>query len=332
MMRDEVNVSNRDVWGLSGLAVGLVLAGIGFILQSSSATSRALGATAIVLGAAIPLGAWIRAVAYANRNRRSTESQNVVESLERSTSTILSTFDTSVQSLESALNRLNEQNDARFLPQGFIGLQRASLVLDGNQEIGNERIRMASLGHLPSHMRTNPLALDRGELLYDNWEPPHLVAEYVDLVNRRSDALKRFIESGGIVREIYYKASLTKYVETQSTLHDNIMDPHDEIIERLNTVLAYLRRKNYSISLLDGKGDALGPHFILKKGVGLVLDLRTTETNKHFTRTIDGLYTETPETLRAFEEKFELMWQPTTRNEARAFIAGLISQLGASKV
>ena len=219
------------------------------------------------------------------------------------------------------------RNDARFLPEGFIGLQKQGLVLDEDQQIGADRVRMAILGHLPSHMRLNDLTEERGRQLYENWEPPHLVADYVSLINRRSWALKRFVDSGGVVRDIYDKVKLAQYVAQGSTFHDKVLDPSEEILERLRRLLHYVERPNYYICLVGDEEDRPGPYFLLKQRVGLVIDLRTAETQAHFTKSLDGLYTDSAIALDGFEEKFRLTWRPTEKDEVRDLLANFVRQL-----
>jgi hypothetical protein len=61
--------------------------------------------------------------------------------------------------------------------------------------------------------------------------------------------------------------------------------------------------------------------------VGLVIDLRTTETQAHFTRSLDGLYTDSAVALEGFEEKFRLTWRQTEKTEVRTFLLNLIREI-----
>jgi hypothetical protein len=139
--------------------------------------------------------------------------------------------------------------------------------------------------------------------------------------------LRRFVESGGVVREIYDKTKLSQYVAQGYTFHDRIVDPSDEILERLRALIHYLHKSNYYICLVEEGEDQPGPYFLLKQGVGLVIDLRNTETQKHFTKSLDGLYTDSPIALDGFEEKFRLVWRHMEKDNVLDFLSGLIKDI-----
>lgn len=297
---------------LSGGAT-LLVGGVTLLLTLENTPGRTAGVLCITLAFVIPAAFWIQAAFVAERAQVRTSVDSAVEKLQSYN-----------RNLEETARRLGVRNDARFLPEGFIGLQKQSLVLEEDTQTGPERVRMAVLGHLPSHMRLTELSDERGRQLYDNWEPPHLIADYVRLVNRRSSALRRFLDTGGIVREIYDKAKLSQYVAKGSTFHDKIQDPPDEIIERLRTLIHFIAKPNYYISLVGDDQDRPGPHLLLKQGVGLVVDLRTAETQKHFTKSLDGLYTDSPVVMEGFEEKFSLAWRQIEKDQVRDFLENLV--------
>jgi len=196
-------------------------------------------------------------------------------------------------------------NDARFIKDGFIGLQKQINILESSQNIGKGYERLAVLGHLPSFMRLNPLTEEIGRILYYNWEPEYYIPDYVDLVNQRADFFKSYIDSGGISRDIFFKNSISKYVQNRFTFHDKNEDPLEEIEERINTLIHYNKKKNYFLYLLEEEKTV--PKFLLKTKIGLVVDLRTTEVNKHFTHSIDGLFTQSDEIIKEFSRKFSNM-------------------------
>jgi hypothetical protein len=175
-------------------------------------------------------------------------------------------------------------------------------------------------------MRLEPLTEKVGKALYYNWEPPHYIPEYVNLVNQRAQAFRAFIEKGGIVREIYEKSKIQQYVMKGFTFHDRVVDPTEEIEERLRALLRYLDSQNYYISLLEDETDRPGHHFLLKSNVGLVIDLRTTDIQRHFTQSLEGLYTDSQPILEQFERKFAIAWKQSDKSEVRNFIEDLLLQ------
>jgi hypothetical protein len=324
-------MSAKPNWGVISVAVTIALTGITIDVTLKSEGGRVVGGILTGLGFGLLLVWYLRELASAERIRLTSEANEAAERLQSASSGILAQFEGGVRNLADTLEKFGAQNDARFLPNGFIGLQARCLALDDDPQVGHDRVRMAILGHLPSHMRINDLSIERGGKLYDNWEPPHLIDDYVSLLNRRSSALRRFIDSGGVVREIYDQVKLEQYVQHGYSFHDKVVDPRDEIIERLQALLYYIAKPNYFISIVSPDDDRPGPYFLLKQGVGLVVDLRTTESHKHFTRSLDGLYTVSPKALEAFEEKFSLTWRATLKDDARVFITGLITELQGSQ-
>lgn len=301
--------------GFLGVAATLLVGGIALLVVDNTPAQTA-GVICVALAFIIPASFWLHSAFSAERRDLRDSVDNAVTQVVSYTS-----------ALQDTAKRLGIQNDARFLPEGFLGLQKQSLVLEEDPQTGPDRVRMAVLGHLPSHIRLEDLNEERGRQLYDNWEPPHLVSDYVRLVNRRSSALRRFLDSGGIVREIYDKTKLSQYVAIGSTFHDKIQDPKEEILERLRAILHFIDKSNYYICLVGGQEDAPGPHFLLKQGVGLVMDIRTAETQKHFTKSLDGLFTDSLEIMNGFEEKFRMSWRQIEKDKAREFLEGLIATL-----
>jgi hypothetical protein len=230
--------------------------------------------------------------------------------------------------LEEVGNKLNLLNDARFIPDGFIGLQRQSILLELNTDTGNDRVRMAIMGHLPSYMRLKPLDETTGKKLYHNWEPPHYIPEYIELTNKRKKAFDTFLENNGVVREIYEKDKIQQYVTQHSTFHDKVEDPIEEIKERLEALKFYINKyPNYYICLLESETDHSRHHFLLKQNVGLVLDLRTTDIKSHFTKSLEGLFTDSKSTLEQFEQRFSSAWVQQEKLDTIAFIDGLLATL-----
>ncbi len=132
------------------------------------------------------------------------------------------------------------------------------------------------------------------------------------------------------MREIYDKDNITQYVQQGFTIFDKIIDPIEEVRERVQALLALVERPNYYVSLLGQEHDERpSQYFLLKQEVGLVIDLRTNQTRKHFTKSIDGLHTESDAAMNAYEEKFQLMWNGTDRSTAKAFLENLIKQTHA---
>jgi len=316
-------------WGVVGISLTLVATGVTLLVAVSDDAALVAAVVSIVLGTLLPIVFWFRTSFFAERARAEAAISASTESLERFSSGVVSTLAEYTRSMEDTASRLGVMNDARFLPEGFIGLQKQCLVLDEEPQVGQDRVRMSILGHLPSHMRLNDLSEERGRLLFENWEPPHLVSDYVNLINRRSAALRKFVDSGGVVREIYDREKLTQYVAQGSTFHDRVQDPSEEIAERLQTLMHYIQRPNYYVCLTSDE-DRPGPYFLLKQGVGIVIDLRTTETQKHFTKSLDGLYTDSPIALDGFEDKFTLNWRQTEKDKVRDFLTGLLNELGSS--
>lgn len=366
MADTDTSVNSTTTWGVVGLGAVLVSVGLPLILTSDAASVRVLGAACMIVGFLAPT-LWLLRVSF-NQERSALvrETQRLVTGLEATrqelvdfvqqqraeaqepgdapqtwratTDEVLTRLADTVSNLRTAFPLGASENDARFITRGFIGLQTQSLRLDEDDLIGPNHERMAILGHLPSHVRLTEMSLERAEKLYDNWEPPYLVPDYVRLVNRRSKAMRAFLDNGGYVREIYHQAQFSHYVEHGNTFHDLVKDPPVEIIERLNGLLEFLKYPNYSICILGKEEDRPGPYFLLKQGVGLVVDLRTTETDRHFTKSLDGLYTEAPEALQGFAEKFTLTWPRrdhssqhdyTDRTTVRRFLNDLVAQLSA---
>jgi hypothetical protein len=229
------------------------------------------------------------------------------------------------KNLYTLAEKVGISSDAKFIPDGFIGLQRQAIMIESNLEIGDDYVRMAIHGHLPSYMRIAPISDERARLLYVNWKPPHFVPEYHKLINQRREAFDSFLNKGGIVREIINKDSLVRYVKSKVALHDDILDPHQEIEERLSALLYYMKKKNYYVSFLEKEYNF--PRFLLKSNVGLVVDIRTSGEEHHFTRSIDGLYSKSEAVMDEFERKFESIWQSPNPSEDKEFIESLLKEL-----
>ena len=228
--------------------------------------------------------------------------------------------------LSNIISRSSIDNDALFIRDGYIGLQKQINILESSSEIGNGNVRMCISGHLPSYMRLKDLSNDMGSKLYKSWKPPNMVKVYVDLINQRRHAFQNFIEKGGIARDIFYKNDIYEYIHDGCTFHDNVEDPIEEMEERISALLSYIKHDNYYICLIDEKRTS--PNFLLKQGYGLVVDMRTTEVDAHFTNTVDGLYTNSKDIIKEFERKFELNWHPdhqTNKRDIERFLQDLLS-------
>jgi len=226
----------------------------------------------------------------------------------------------------------NVINDARFISDGFIGLQKQINTIESSVTSGRGYERLAVLGHLPSFMRINPLKEAVGRILYYNWEPEYYIPDYVKLVNERSQFFKAYIENGGISRDIFFKKSISNYVNHRFTFHDKNEDPIEEIEERLKTLKHYNRERNYYLYLIEEEKTV--PKFILKTNVGLVIDLRTTEVNKHFTHSIDGLFTQSDDIIREFTRKFSNLIDSQNINRVQAndeFLSDLLDKIQSFK-
>jgi hypothetical protein len=313
-----------------GLSATFVVGGVTLLLATSGSPARVAGVLIIAVGVLIPVILWLNAVFMAERAAADTAINATTAQLGALSENVISKLQSYTQAMNDTADRLGVQNDARFLPEGFIGLQRSCLALDEDTQVGPDRVRMAIMGHLPSYMRLNELTDERGRRLYENWEPPHLVSDYVRLINRRSAALRKFVEAGGVVREIYDETKLSQYAARGWTFHDRVKDPPDEILDRLRALIHYLAKPNYYICMLGEDEDRPGPYFLLKERVGLVIDLRTTETQKHFTKSLDGLYTNSPTALEGFEEKFRLTWRQTEKDKVLDFLSGLVRKISAA--
>lgn len=309
-----------------GISATFVIGGVTLLLSIPSTAAKVAAVVAIAAGFLLPVILWLNAAFIAERASVNAVINDTSARLDSQCKSVISQLESYTQAMNDTASRLGVRNDARFLPEGFIGLQKSFLILDEDSQLGPDRVRMAVLGHLPSHMRLNDLTEERGRRLYENWEPPHLVADYVSLINRRSRALRRFMDSGGVVREIYDKAKLSQYVAQGYSFHDKVQDPSDEIRERLRALIHYLAKPNYYICLAEDDEDQPGPYFLLKQGVGLVIDLRNTETQAHFTKSLDGLYTDSPIALGGFEEKFRLNWHQTEKDKVLEFLSGLVGE------
>ena len=233
--------------------------------------------------------------------------KDIGESLAEHVSLLNTNIQEYTNSLKDTCDKIGMQNNGRFVPRGFIGLQEQANMLEKDPNFGSDYVRKAVLSHLPSYMRLNDLSEERGKLLFYNWEPPNLIPKYVEITNKRKEALKQFIERNGIVREIYDANKISRYVRNKFTFHDNIKDPVEEIKERLKALLHYLGYQNFYLGLI--KDEYTGPRYILKNNVGLLIDLRSTEIDAHFTKSIDGIYTEAPELLNEFDRKFSNIWK-----------------------
>ena len=222
----------------------------------------------------------------------------------------------------------NDENNAKFILDGFIGLQRQINILESSLSVDRGYERLAILGHLPSFMRLNDLSVEIGMSLYLNWEPEYVIPEYVELVNQRAEYFRSYIEKGGIARDIFFKPSIQNYVENRFTFHDKNEDPASEIQERLEALLYFNKKPNYFLYLLDEEKAV--PKFLLKTKVGLVIDLRTTEVNKHFTHSIDGLFTQADDILKEFSRKFSNLIESQKVNRVTAnqnFLQGLLNKV-----
>ncbi len=181
-------------WGIVGLASALVLGGVSLMVASDRAVALVAGAVMLGSGVVLLVVHMVVALFLRERERVSTSAQSALDVIQHSTAGIMTTFEGGVAQLERVAERIGVQNDARFVPEGFVGLLQQCLVLDSDLRTGARHVRMAVHGHLPSHVRIAPLTEARGAVLYDNWEPPHLVTRYVELVNLRYAALRKFLD------------------------------------------------------------------------------------------------------------------------------------------
>lgn len=226
----------------------------------------------------------------------------------------------------------NVINDAMFISDGFIGLQKQINTIESSVTSGRGYERLAVLGHLPSFMRLSPLKEEVGRILYYNWEPEYYIPDYVKLVNERSKFFREYIDNGGISRDIFFKKSISNYVSHRFTFHDKNEDPIEEIEERLNTLKHYNKKRNYYLYLIEEEKTV--PKFILKTNVGLVIDLRTTEVNKHFTHSIDGLFTQSEDIIKEFTRKFSNLIDNQNINRVEAndkFLSELLDKIQSFK-
>lgn len=314
-------------WGIVALASALVLSGVPLMVASDRTGAIVAGAVISGSGSVMVVVYIVVALFMRERGRVTASATSALDVIQQSTDGIITNFEEGVAQLNKVVERMGILNDARFVPEGFIGLQEQCLVLDSDLRTGARHVRMAVHGHLPSHVRTARLTEARGAGLYDNWEPPHLVTRYVELVNLRYESLKKFLDDGGVVREIYDKDKIAQYAKQGFTIYDKIIDPVEEIRERINALLALVQRPNYYVSLLGQEHDERpSQYFLLKQDVGLVIDLRTNQTRKHFTKSIDGLYTNSATAMAGYEEKFQLMWNGTEKSVATAFLENLIKE------
>lgn len=266
--------------------------------------------------------------------------KNRMESISTSINTKLDNFSTNIiTGLNDHFNKYKEvientgiENDAKFIKEGFIGLQKKINTIENSSGTGDEFVRMAVLGHLPSYMRLNDLTIEMGRKLYSSWEPPYLVTTYIQLVNQRKHAFNNFMQNGGVARDIFLKQELEDYVRNGCTFHDSVEDPVEEIEERINALLRYIEMPSYWICLLDEHKKT--PNYIMKEQTGIVIDLRTTELKRHFTDSIDGLYSSSPKILHEFRRKFQMNWpndRQSDKNEIKKFLRGLLNNVQAYK-
>lgn len=326
---------------LLGIFASLIVAGVG-ILSTSGGTTPASGGTAAAV-AIILIGIGIIALVLINiyelrrgllerlsneYSRLNTISESLAGQLQAAATGITDVVQDHTRTLEHVAGQLGVQNDARFVPTGFIGLQRESIELENASVPGRETpLRMGVFGHLPSHVRTAPLDRDTGAKLYHNWEPPHLIEQYIQLVNDRRAAMLRFLEDGGVIREAYEQGKIEQYIEQRHTFHDQIDDPLDEIEDRLRALRGLLDRDNYYLYFIEATEDRTTPYYMLKPHVGLLIDLRTTEPERHLTRSIDGLVSTSAEAMDDFQRKFERIVHTRDKGELIGQVEKYIDQV-----
>lgn len=311
------------ILGIVGIAVTVAAVGVSLIMDESGPVGVFLVAAGFVTIVIVLVYDRILLV----RQRLQKQANALADTLHQAAGKLEGTVRDYTDQLEAIGAKVGLPNDARFIPDGFIGLQRQAILVETNQDTGPDHARMAVLGHLPSYMRFNDLSESMGQRLYHNWQPPHYIPEYVNLVNQRSAALRSFIEHGGVVREIYEREKIEHYVTKRFTFHDRVSDPQEEIEERLRALLRFLDYPNYYVSLLDDPSEAPGHHFLLKQNVGLVLDLRTTDIRSHFTQSLEGLFTDSGSVLAQFELRFTAAARQTDRDHVRAFIEDMLRRL-----
>jgi hypothetical protein len=286
-------MSKSTFYLLLGICSGSIISGAA-LLPNSTGTQVVVGIMLVGMGV---IAFFIVIVYY--------ETGTLKTSLQSSAAQLNQSIISYTNSLKQVAEQIGVVNDARFIPDGFIGLQRECIAFERNSPPGVRPVRMGVFGHLPSHLRLSPLNIERGMQLFDNWEPPHMIADYIALVNERRDAILAFIKSGGVCREIYEQMRIEQYLSKRYTFHDQVVDPLEEVEERLNALRSLLDYKNYYLCFIPPTEERTGPYYLLKQGVGLIIDLRTTEPERHFTRSVDGLFTNSPRTMDDFERKFE---------------------------
>jgi hypothetical protein len=209
-----------------------------------------------------------------------------------------------IDDLKHAALNIRRQGWGSFVAQGAIGLQKFSIELETHVHSDN-MARFAIHSHLPSFIRSTELTLERGDQLYATWHPKGPGSHYYDLVNRRTKTVGDMLKSNAHIYDVFQLSSIDKYVSDKHTEHDEVEDPDDEILDRLNTLRNWIQTysKNYHVYIL--RDSRKGPGFLLVRDRGVLIDIRTTEKTYSFEHSIDGVYTEDPQLLKEFERKFD---------------------------
>ncbi len=209
--------------------------------------------------------------------------------------------------IEIAELRKSNSKETHFITDGFIGLQKKCIELEGiKTDKGKSRIGI--FGHLPSHMRNidNRLTKERGDVLFQGpGVTSNQINRYVDLVNQRTQALYDFLNSGGSCIEVYYESFISRYVEGNFRFNKNMPDMPEEVRDRINGLLFFLNKfDSYKINIIPNEDKRRkGPYFFLRQDVGLIIDLRTSEIDPDRARYIDGIYTTEKKVIEEFIDK-----------------------------
>lgn len=324
-------MSKTKIFTFIGISATMFVGGLAFLITQNDTLFKPVGYILVSMGFIISCSSLLYAKFAEISGAGIQRAKEIGDLLDDKIGSLDKSIRGYTESLQETCDKLGLQNDGRFVPKGFIGLQQQANKLEQDQNLDGEYVRKAVLSHLPSHMRINDLTDKRGNQLYHNWEPPDLVPMYVEITNKRKEALKTFVNNNGIVREIYDANKIENYVREQFTFHDNIKDPPEEIEERLRSLLYYIEQPNFYLGLI--KNTYTGPRYMLKDNVGLLIDLRSTEIDAHFTNSIDGVYTESLDLLNEFDRKFGNIWRSTVydKEENKKFIKDLLSMLNKNK-
>lgn len=238
-----------------------------------------------------------------------------------------------MEDLTKSLNKNIEAitRNALFIPNGFIPVQRRAISIE-RMPVTEGSIRYAVYGHIPSHIRDNELSDDVANAIYENWKPEFQITEYKDLINTRRKVLDEYLEAGGICYEYYTEKAFTQYIEGH-TQFDEIQDPLDEILTRIQKLRTLLEYKNYYIFVF--KSEELGPSLLMRFNdeaddsvdIGLLIDLRTPGHTTDFKKRSYGIYTDSIEVCKLQREKLDMMKEKSSVSDKvkiRKALDGLI--------